>query len=164
MSLFNLDLFSKKHNDDSKYEIAPKEEVASTMQTVDNSTADLDELLQYLSIMSNDYRPKTLFIEREDENIVYGEISCEGIRNEYHRFRFINTNILKVIYGLISVKFSDTLVEQVTMGFNGLCLTPFITEETEIDISSDNADDFSWIMEEKDRIYENKKNKKGIMF
>ena len=162
MSLFNINLFSKKNEADTTNNVQV-EEAPSLVKDEHNNTIDLDELIQYLSVMSSDYRPKTLFIEREDDSIIYGEISCEGIRNEYHRFNFINTNILRVIYGLIGVKFNETLVEQVTMGFNGLCLTPFITEETEVDISSDNADDFIWISEEKDRIYEKRNNKRGLV-
>ena len=120
-------------------------------------------LLQYLETMANDYSPKTLFIDRNDTLVTYGEVTNHGERKEYGRMYISNDGVLRAIYELIRVRFSDGFKEQVTMGIGGWNLTPFISEETEVSISSNRLSDLEWIREENKSIQERKRQGKGLL-
>lgn len=120
-------------------------------------------LLQYLDKMANDYRPKTLFIERKDTKITYGEVTPHGERQVVGIMDISNDNVLHAIYELIRIRFSDGFKEQVTMGLGGWNLTPYISEETEVSISSNRLSDLEWIRQENESIQERRKQGKGFL-
>ena len=123
----------------------------------------VESLLQYLDMMSKDFSPKTLFIERENTTITFGEIARNGERLVYGTMGISNDGVLRAIYELIRVRFSDRFKEQVTMGISGWNLTPFISEETEVSISSNRLSDLEWIREENKSIQERKRQGKGLL-
>lgn len=123
----------------------------------------VESLLQYLDMMSKDFSPKTLFIDRNDTLVTYGEVTTHGERKEYGRMYISNDGVLRAIYELIRVRFSDGFKEQVTMGIGGWNLTPFISEETEVSISSNRLSDLEWIREENKSIQERKRQGKGLL-
>ena len=123
----------------------------------------VESLLQYLDMMSKDFSPKTLFIERENTTITFGEIARNGERLVYGTMGISNDGVLRAIYELIRVRFSDGFKEQVTMGIGGWNLTPFISEETEVSISSNRLSDLEWIREENKSIQERKRQGKGLL-
>lgn len=123
----------------------------------------VESLLQYLDMMSKDFSPKTLFIERENTTITFGEIARNGERLVYGTMGISNDGVLRAIYELIRVRFSDGFKEQVTMGIGGWNLTPFISEETEVSISSNRLSDLEWIREENKSIQDRKRQGKGLL-
>ena len=120
-------------------------------------------LLQYLTEKANDYSPKTLFVERIDTKITYGEITPNGQRVQVGSLEMSNNNVLHAIYELMRVRFADNFKEQVTMSVHGWDLTPFISEETEVEVSSNRISDAEWIREERDYIQERKRKNKGLL-
>ena len=120
-------------------------------------------LLQYLDKMAAEYRPKTLFIDRQDTTITYGEINVHGEKIAHDTMGISNEGVLHAIYELIRVRFADSFREQITMGANGWNLTPFISEETEVTISSNRISDMEWIQNEKDSIQERRRQGKGFL-
>ncbi len=117
-------------------------------------------LMKYLEDRSNDYTPKTLYIERIDTTIIYGEISNTGERLEAGRFEISNDGVLQAIYELLRVRFADGFKEQVTIGINGWTLAPYISFETEVNVSSNRLTDMEWILREKEVIQD--KKRKGL--
>lgn len=123
----------------------------------------VESLLQYLDMMSKDFSPKTLFIERENTTITFGEIARNGERLVYGSMGISNDGVLRAIYELIRVRFADSFKEQVTIGFYGWSLSPFISDETDVEISSNRVTDLEWIQNEKDGIQERRKQGKGLL-
>ena len=123
----------------------------------------VESLLQYLEMMSKDFTPKTLFVERENTTITFGEIARNGERLVYGTMGMSNDGVLRAIYELIRVRFADTFKEQVTIGFYGWSLSPFISDETDVEISSNRVTDLEWIQNEKDCIQERRKQGKGLL-
>lgn len=122
-----------------------------------------DYLLQYLEEQVKDYAPKTLYIDRVDTTISYGVVTINGERKETGRFEISNDGVLHAIYELIRVRFADSFKEQVTMGMTGWTLAPFISDETEVTISSNRISDLEWIRQEKETIQETKRQNKGLL-
>ena len=123
----------------------------------------VESLLQYLEMMSKDFTPKTLFVERENTTITFGEIARSGERLVYGTMGMCNDGVLRAIYELIRVRFADSLKEQVSIGFYGWTLSPFISDETDVEISSNRVTDLEWIQNEKDCIQERRKQGKGLL-
>ena len=123
----------------------------------------VESLLQYLEMMSKDFSPKTLFVERENTTITFGEIARNGERLVYGTMGMSNDGVLRVIYELIRVRFADSLKEQVSIGFYGWTLSPFISDETDVEISSNRVTDLEWIQNEKDCIQERRRKGKGLL-
>lgn len=122
-----------------------------------------ESLLQYLEMMSKNYSPKTLFIERENTSITFGEIARNGEKLVYGSMEMSNDNVLRAIYELIRVRFADSFKEQITIGYYGWSLSPFISDETDLEISSNRVSDIEWIQQEKDIIQEKRKQGKGLL-
>ena len=125
---------------------------------------NVDILLKYLETMVKDYKPKTLFIDRVDTTITYGEVTKIGERKEYGRMRMSNNGVLHAIYELIRVRFADEFKEQVSMSFNGWSLDPYISEETDVTFSSNRKSDIIWMKEEQEYIRDRTKQKRGLIF
>ena len=123
----------------------------------------VESLLQYLEMMSKDFSPKTLFVERENTTITFGEIARNGERLVYGTMGMSNDGVLRAIYELIRVRFADSFKEQVSVGFYGWSLSPFISDETDVEISSNRVTDLEWIQNEKDCIQERRKQGKGLL-
>ena len=123
----------------------------------------VEYLINFLSERACDFTPKTLFVERIDTKISYGEISPNGQRVEAGSFEISSDGVLRVIYELMRVKFADSFNEQVTMSIHGWDLTPFIAEETEVEVISNRVSDAEWIREERDYIQERKKKNTGLL-
>ena len=122
-----------------------------------------DYLLQYLEEQVKDYAPKTLYIDRVDTTISYGVVTINGERKETGRFEISNDGVLHAIYELIRVRFADSLKEQVSIGFYGWTLSPFISDETDVEISSNRVTDLEWIQNEKDCIQDRRRQGKGLI-
>lgn len=151
-------------DDDYDYDMPAKKDKELVFVTGESvCKINTEFLLQYLDKMANDYRPKTLFIERKDTKITYGEITPHGERQVVGIMDISNENVLRAIYELIRVRFTDTFREQVTMGMHGWTLAPFISEETEVSISSNRISDMEWIQQEKETIQERKRQGKGLL-
>lgn len=123
----------------------------------------VESLLQYLEMMSKDFSPKTLFVERENTTITFGEIARNGERLVHGTLGMSNDGVLRAIYELIRVRFADSFKEQVSIGFYGWSLSPFISDETDVEISSNRVTDLEWIQNEKDCIQERRKQGKGLL-
>lgn len=122
-----------------------------------------ESLLQYLETMSKDYSPKTLFIERENTSITFGEIARNGERLVYGTVGISNDGVLRAIYELIRIRFADSFKEQITIGYYGWSLSPFISDETDVEISSNRVTDIEWIQQEKESIQERRRQGKGLL-
>ena len=157
-------VYPEFQDDDYVYDMPVKPEkelLYVTGETV--CKVNTEFLLQYLEKMSLEYTPKTLYIDRVDTVISYGEISSTGERKEVGRMDISNDGVLHAIYELIRVKFADSFKEQITMGLYGWSLTPTISEETEVSISSNRVSDMEWIRLEKDDILDRRRKNKGLL-
>ena len=124
---------------------------------------DTEFLLQYLETKAMDYTPKTLYIDREDTMITYGELSALGEKKEFGKMGICNENVLHAIYELIRIRFSTEFKDQISMGVDGWNLTPIISEETEVVITSNRLSDKEWIQREKETIRDTRRKNKGLL-
>ena len=151
-------------SDDYDYDMPAKQEKELVYYSGEEvCKVSTEYLLQYLESKAMDYTPKTLYIDRVDTTISYGEVSIQGERQEAGRMEISNNGVLRAIYELIRVKFADAYKEQVTMSLNGWTLAPFISDETEVTISSNRLSDMEWIQQEKECIQDKKRNNKGLL-
>lgn len=150
--------------DDYDYDIPAKKDKELVFVTGESvCKVNTEFLLQFLDKMASDYRPKTLFIDRKDTKITYGEVTPHGERQVMGIMDISNDNVLRAIYEFIRIRFADGFKEQVTMGIGGWNLTPFISEETEVSISSNRLSDLEWIRQENEVIQERRKQGKGLL-
>lgn len=150
-------------DDDFDYEYSPKKDNELTyVAKEDECKEKVEALLQFLSSMVESTVPKTLYVDRKDTTISYGEINSRNEKIEHGTIGMSSDGILHAIYELIRIKFADSFQEQVSFSFNGWTLTPYISEDTEVAISSNRCTDMEWLQKEKEMIQDMKRQKKGL--
>lgn len=150
-------------DDDFDYEICPKKDNELTyVAKEDECKEKVEVLLQFLSSMVESTVPKTLYVERNDTTISYGEISARNEKIERGTIGMSSDGILHAVYELIRVRFAEKFNEHISFNLSGWILAPYISEDTEVIISSNRRSDMEWLQREKDTIQEMKRQKKGL--
>ena len=96
---------------------------------------------------------------------IYGmAVDCEFRNEKIERgtIGMSSDGILHAVYELIRVRFAEKFNEHISFNLSGWILAPYISEDTEVIISSNRRSDIEWLQREKETIQEMKRQKKGL--